>query len=457
MTGIACITVNTPDRRIDVGLPDGVPLADLLPTLLRHGGAEVADRGAMGRGWVVRRADGAPLGVDKTLKDQGVRDGDALWIVSADDAWPEPEYDDIAEAIVAVADGRSRVWDARATRVASAGVAAIVFATSGVAVLRSGPPWTVGAMASAAMAVVLLLSGVLVARVARDAGTGAALGAFGAGYALLAGLLAVRDASIGVTQVLAASATVIGYAIAGMVGIGRPRAPLIAALVGGVAGVAGLALLAVTTLAGAAAVILGTCALGLGLAPALAIRLGGLLVPELVGSGLVTGSWESTAVPVLPGTGPIDRRRVDEALARTDDVLCGLLAGLAVTAAGTGTVLVVTGGWPARVLPAVAAVVFILRARTFTGLRHRLAVLAAGAASALPVLVVAVATIANPLPLVAGLGVVALVIVLAGVTTRRSPVSGRLGDIIETIAIVSVLPLVCVILDLFAQVRDLTI
>ena len=37
-TGLARVTVSAPQRRLDVALPEHLPLAELLPELLRHAG-----------------------------------------------------------------------------------------------------------------------------------------------------------------------------------------------------------------------------------------------------------------------------------------------------------------------------------------------------------------------------------------------------------------------------------
>ena len=44
-TGLARVTIAAPKRRIDVALPENVPLAELRPGLLRHAGEGVADDG----------------------------------------------------------------------------------------------------------------------------------------------------------------------------------------------------------------------------------------------------------------------------------------------------------------------------------------------------------------------------------------------------------------------------
>src|SRR2546421_6554667 len=60
-TGLARVTVHTPQRRLDVALPEHTPLAELLPDLLRHAGEGLPDAGQAHGGWVLRRGRGAAL------------------------------------------------------------------------------------------------------------------------------------------------------------------------------------------------------------------------------------------------------------------------------------------------------------------------------------------------------------------------------------------------------------
>ena len=58
-SGLARVTISAPQRRVDVALPEHVPLAELLPEVLRHAGEGLADDGERHGGWLLRRTDGA--------------------------------------------------------------------------------------------------------------------------------------------------------------------------------------------------------------------------------------------------------------------------------------------------------------------------------------------------------------------------------------------------------------
>ena len=121
-TDLVRVSVQTPDRRVDVALPERVPVATLLPALLAAGGEELADRGALHAGWVLRRVSGRAFDTGQGLVDQGVRDGDVLCLGFADENWPELDYDDAVEAMLVARNlaAHAEVEQARVARIFSA-------------------------------------------------------------------------------------------------------------------------------------------------------------------------------------------------------------------------------------------------------------------------------------------------------------------------------------------------
>lgn len=89
------ITVKTPKRWIDVALPADVPVAELLPYILRHAGEDAADAGERHAGWLLRRPTGESLDQQRTLAAQRILDGELLHLVPGEVEWPELEYEDL--------------------------------------------------------------------------------------------------------------------------------------------------------------------------------------------------------------------------------------------------------------------------------------------------------------------------------------------------------------------------
>src|SRR3954467_15261666 len=108
--GLARVTSSAPQRPVDVALPEHVPLAELLPEVLRHAGEGLADDGERHGGGGGRGNHRGPPGAAQGLFPQGVRDGEVLHLVPAHEQWPELEYDDVVGAIAEGARRRGSAW-----------------------------------------------------------------------------------------------------------------------------------------------------------------------------------------------------------------------------------------------------------------------------------------------------------------------------------------------------------
>ncbi|MGC4890114.1 type VII secretion integral membrane protein EccD [Micromonospora sp. DT227] len=456
-SGLARVTISAPRRRVDVALPEQVPLAELLPEVLRHAGEGLADDGERHGGWVLRRTDGAVLATAQALLPQGVRDGEVLHLVPARAEWPELEYDDVVEAIVDGARRRGAAWSAGATRAAALAGAAVPLTVGLVAVLSAGPGgpgWTV----AAAGALILVLAATAASRAYGDGPVGVTLGGYALPWAAAAGALAVGSGDpvgpipglrwVGAPELLVGSVAVLLVAVLGLLGVAhRSRVPVAGVTVGAAGAVAALGALLLDP-AGTAAVLLAVLVFALGGLPLLAIRVGKLPLPPLT-------------LPAPAGTRDLpDRGRVHAAVARAEEALTGMLLGHAVLAVGAAAVLVAAGGTAGRLLVAVAAGVLLLRSRLFVAVRHRVPAVAAGLAG-YALLGVVLADRAGPgvrLALTVGGLALALVAVTAGATYARRPVSpylGRLADLTDTALVVAVVPVACAVLDLYDRARGL--
>ena len=76
------VTVQGTQRKLDVELPDDVPVGDLIPLLLEmcsHSTELAAGAGQSKTSWMLQVASlNQPLGATKTLSESGVLDGDIL-------------------------------------------------------------------------------------------------------------------------------------------------------------------------------------------------------------------------------------------------------------------------------------------------------------------------------------------------------------------------------------------
>lgn len=469
-TGLARITLQTPQRRVDVALPEQVTVVDLLPDLLRHAGVGLADDGEQHGGWLLRRADGGALAEGMSLQQQGVRDGEMLHLVPAQEHWPELEYDDVVEAIAEGARRRGAVWTPAATRTSTLVGAGVLLVAGMLALVHGGPQWTPGGYLGLTVSVLLLVGGVLASRAYGDGVAGSALAGFALPYAFAGGALVLGGADgvgapglpswLGQPQLLVGCVAVLLFAVLGAAGVGHGLRVFTA---GGTAGLLGAltALLGGLGAAGAAAVLVSALVCGIGLVPVLAIRFGKVPVPSVTPPRL-PAPGENAFAPVLPSRNATsdlpDRSRVFAAVARSEELLTGMLIGYAVLMAAAGFVLVTSGGTAGRVLVAVCATALLLRSRLFVTVRQRVPLVAAGLFGHLLLLGAAVwlADGSGRAFFAVGTVVLALIVVLAGQTWSRkapSPYIGRAADLFDLLVVISVVPVAAWVLGIYGLIQ----
>jgi type VII secretion integral membrane protein EccD len=474
--GLARVTISAPHRRIDVALPEHVPLAELLPEVLRHAGEGLADDGEKHGGWVLRRTDGVALATAQGLFPQGVRDGEVLHLVPAHNDWPELEYDDVVEAIAEGARRRGSAWTPTSTRTATLTAAGVLLALGLIAALVAGPAWVGSAFVGLGVAVVLALAGVTASRAYGDARAGAALGAYAMPYAFVGGaaLVATNDAVgvlsavpwLGGPELLAGSVALLLVAALGGVGVSGSLRLFTAGSVVGLLGAVIALVSMLTSAAGAAAVLLSVLVCGIGVLPLLAIRFGKMPMPPVA---LPTGADASAGFTGVSVSGALDaaRERPDRAtvfaaVTRTEELLAGMLLGHAVLAAGGFLVLATSGTLSARLMMGVSAASLLLRSRLFVTLRQRVPLVVGGL----------IGTFALGIDLLRGPGtslqltviavslILAIITVVSGATYSRKPPSpylGRAADMMDVLVVVSVIPVACAVVGLYAAVGNISL
>jgi len=474
--GLARVTISAPQRRVDVALPEHVPLAELLPEVLRHAGEGLADDGEKHGGWVLRRTDGVALVTAQGLYPQGVRDGAVLHLVPAHDEWPELEYDDVVEAIAEGARRRGSAWTPASTRTAALVGAGVLLAIGLLAVLVAGPGWNGAGFAGLGLAVLLALAGATASRAYGDARAGAALGAYAMPFAFAGGAVLVgTDDRVGVvgllpwlggSELLAGSVALVLIAALGGVGAAAGQRLFTAGAVVGLFGASTALVGMVTTAAGAAAVLLSVLVCGIGALPLLAIRFGKMPTPPVTlptGAEAAEGFTGVSAASALDAARERpDRATVFAAVARTEELLAGMLLGHAVLAVAAFAVLSVAGTLSARILMAVSAAALLLRSRLFVTLRQRVPLVVGGLAgiAALGVDLLRGANATVLLGVVGAALVLALITVVAGATYSRKPPSpylGRAADLLDTLVVVSVIPVACAVVGLYDAVGRISL
>jgi type VII secretion integral membrane protein EccD len=480
--GLARVTIRAPKRRLDLSMPHQVPLAELLPDLVRHAGetrgtADAPYQAGPPDGWMLRRGDGAPLTADATLAHQGVRDGDVLYLVPRRLTWPEPAYDDVVDEVAVGTRRHRRPWDAAATRftaVAGAAVAlgAVLAALARTVLTGLGPHTAriVAAAVAAGLVCLLWTVAAVAGRLLRDRLVALASGGFALLFAAVAGGLSLRPGP-GAVLAAAVALTAASLVTALMTRDGRQLAAagVTVGLLTGIGGLVGL----VVPAAGAAAVVAVATVVAVGVAPSLVVRLARLPVPTTPAAHV--GEMDAEPRPGLAsGADPRPPRSdVHAAAARAHDLVSAVLLGVGVVGVGCVAVLCLapgTGSGPgaasgvtlaARVLAVILCAALVLRSRLMTAIGTRLPLLAAGMAgfAVLAWSMVRHSTGVGVL-LVVGAGALAAValLVVAASAARSGPSSpylARAADLLEIAAVVALVPVACAALDLYRWVGHL--
>jgi type VII secretion integral membrane protein EccD len=364
-----------------------------------------------------------------------------LYLGPARGPWPELDYDDVVDAIAAGARRYGRSWNAAATRAAGLTIAGLALLLGAVALVRLPAAHALPGALGLAVAVLLVLAAAAASRAFGDAVSGAALAAFALPYALAGGALLVGPgrSGAGAPRLLVGAVAVLLVATAATVAVGHGLRIFVGAATAGLLGALGALIGYRLPAAGAAAIVLSLLLIGAAGVPVLAIRFGNLPVPVLAGEQ-----------PERP-----DRARVYAAVVRTDEILTGLLSGLAAAAVGCAAVLAASGGTGGALLVTVASTGLLVRARLFATVRQRLPLLAAGAGGLGALLLL---RWSDRPETVFVLLVAALLAAVAGMRyggRRPGPYLGRAADLVDALCVVSVLPIAVAVLGLYGRVRGL--
>jgi type VII secretion integral membrane protein EccD len=448
------LVVCGPDSQIEMAVPTGVLVADLLPALLHHLGEDLADAGLLHGGWVLQRLGAPPLDEDASVADLDLRDGDVVHLRPRSEQIPQIAFDDLIDGVATGAQNRAGRWRPEMARWAAWTVLIVLFGLGLAAIALPGPPLT-RAICAAAAALVCLLGAAGASRAAGERTAGLISACAGVAFGTLAGLI-IPQPAIGLTLtgpsiftaavVAAAAATAAAFAL-GWSG------PLVTGI-----------LAAATLTAAGAAVATFTSIPTPGAAGVVAV-LGTVLVVAVPLTAFRLSGQRLTPLPTEPehlqqDIDPEPSDRVLAGAAAADRYMTALYCGLAVPVTVSMVLLGFRPGWAPGALVLVLALARLLAARTMTSAWHRLAqalpALAGPVALALSALADAgpvVRLLTLPLLVVVGVPVVVLGRKLPG--RRLMPYWGRIGDILQLISTIAALPVLLAVLGVYAYARAL--
>ncbi|MDF3141141.1 MULTISPECIES: type VII secretion integral membrane protein EccD [unclassified Streptomyces] len=483
-TGFRRIIVAAPDSRIDVALPDDIPLAHLYAEILRLSGQSPAPGAPVGYHLV--RRDGTVLDGARSLATQRVVDGEFLLLRPFSDSLPPAVFDDVSHATASAVTRDRALWNDELLR--SAGLfggcvllmlLAFVAWSSDVRHDMHGLPGIVAGVSG----VVLLALAAVRARVYDDRGSSLAFGTGALANLGVAGsgLLALSsEEGIGRLQfLLACAAVLVGSAVL-VILTPSGDSPFVAFVFASAIGMllTFMSILTemrpVETAAVCSPLALGTLAFLPGLATRFARLPIGFDPPRTaVGAGYDDADTDTDGAEAHAA---IDAERIAAQARRGHELLLGLVGGCALVAAAAAAVLGFSDDLWAQLLALATGLALLMRAHLF---RHTVQVgctLAAGLASLVllglglslnppgwmvlealrgdgSALYIRLVWLSVAVAVVAGaIAAIALVVPSKGVT----PFWGRFLEIAESFVLLTLLPLCLAVFGAYHQMRSLS-
>ncbi|GHH80302.1 type VII secretion integral membrane protein EccD [Streptomyces sulfonofaciens] len=452
--------MRAPATSLDLAVPADVPIADLLPTLLRYAGAELEESGLEHGGWVLQRLGERPLDDEGTLETLDVRDGEVLYLRPHTEALPEVRLDDLVDGIANVTRERLHGWTPDASRRLLRGWVVVILLTVLVLLAWPGGGHVQVRAAAAGVTGLLLLAGAgSASRAVGDAAAGATLGFMAAPSLALAGWLLPGGEITGPqayhvlgAKLLAAGAAGAGGAVLALAAVAVYTPLFLATATVVIAATVAGALMSVFDLPAdsAAAVVSALVVLFGGFVPALAFRLAGMRMPAM----------PTTARQLQEGIEPYNGRDVAVRTELASGWMTALYAATGVISVGCLFTLARRPDLP-EVLTAVAlSLLLLLHGRGMVNVWQRLSLVLPGAAGVLMLLLGSAAELSHDQRPGFVVVLLALAAVLAIVSwtvpgRRMSPYWGRAAELLHSLLAISLLPLTLWVLGVFGTLRAL--
>ncbi|WUH90577.1 type VII secretion integral membrane protein EccD [Streptomyces sp. NBC_00433] len=480
-TGFCRVTVVAPDSRIDVALPDDLPVADLRPDILRLSGQVQTEEEPTGFHLV--RRDGSVLDPALSLSAQRVLDGELIALRAFAESLPPAVHDDVADAIATAVVRDRRRWNDDLMRVVGLTGGAVLLVMMGFVLWWAEPirhdMHSMPGVVAGVLGTVLVAFAAVRARIYGDRAAAIALGLAALPHLLIAGSGIVApdhghgpgrlQFMVGCATVLLASAVLVAVLPTG-------DAPFVASAFLAAAGtLATYGAIATDAPPRAVASVAAVTAVALvGFLPGWSARFARLPIGF--------GSPEPSA-EVMARYG--DRREPEQAIdyeavaaqaRRGHELLLGLVGGCSATVVGAAAVMSFSDSAPAQVLALTAGVAALLRARLF---RYTSQVASLVVAGILAVALLILGLALNPdtsllmdlargdhgpldlhtLWLSAAIAAGAVLLVAIGLIVPRkgvSPFWGRSLDLAEGAVLLSLVPLCLGVLKVYGSVRGLS-
>ncbi|MDG4856988.1 type VII secretion integral membrane protein EccD [Streptomyces sp. T-3] len=477
-TGFCRVTVAAPDSRIDVALPEDLPIQDIYPEIIRLSGMAHADNALAGYHLV--RRDGDVLDASRSLQEHRVRDGEVLLLRPFADSLPPAVHDDVVDAVATAVKQDLRGWNDNLMRVAGLVSGVLLLTMLGFVFWFADPLFhdmhgLQGIVAGVVAISLTALAGVR-ARVYDDRGAAVALGIASLPHALIAGSgVLSQDAGEGPgrLQFLVGCVAVLIFSVVLIMLLPSGDAPFVAAALAATIGTLA-AFCGILTEAAPREIAAGTAVVAIavvGFLPGWSARFAKLPIgfrnPEDLARARREGQEGSLEA--------VDVQRIVAQTSRGHELMLGLVGGCAIVIVGAGGAVLgfSDSGW-AQLVALVVGLAAMLRARLFRYTAQVTCLLVAGVIT-IGLLILGLA-ISPPVEILKdfyyagdsgpvdvrtlwlGASVLAgalLLIAIALIVPQKglSPFWGRMLDLADSLVLLSLIPLCLAVLNVYEKVR----
>ncbi|MFD3501810.1 type VII secretion integral membrane protein EccD [Streptomyces sp. NPDC058676] len=476
--GFCRVTIVAPDSRIDVALPDDIPVADIYPEILRLSQQSPAEGAPVGYHLV--RRDGTVLDSSRSFAAQRILDGELLTLRPFAESLPPAVFDDVSEAVASAVTSERTLWSGDLTRAAGlvgGGVLPVLLAF----VAWTGDPLhdmhSLPGILAGVAGVLLVVLACVRARVYDDRASAIALGLGALPNVGVAGsgLLPLSDGQgIGKLQFLLACAAVLLASFLLTLCSPSGDGPFVAFVFASAIGL--LSVFAATLADWTASEIAALCAPiavgGLAFLPGLSMRFARLPIGFDTPDTAPRSAYDTDPTPQEP----VDAERVTAKARRGHELLVGLVGGCAVTVVGSSAVLGFSSNVWAQLLALATGVALLMRAHLFRYTGQVAPVLSAGLAS---LVLLGLGLALNPpqsivrdalmgdrtdldirtVWLVAAIAATAALVTSLGLIVSRgglTPFWGRFLEIAEGFVLLTLVPLALAVFDVYTTARSMT-
>ncbi len=185
------VSVTAGERRLDLGIPGNVPMAEVVPGLARALG--LLDATTAHGGYRLVRADGRPVDSARSLLAEGVDDGAVLTLESGARRAEERVYDDVVEAVSDAVEGQYAPWTPRDSSMSAVWASVALLLAGAVLLLGADRTSLLPPVVAAAAALLTLASGAVVGRIGAEPAAGRVLVLLAPVLGGVAGLTALAE------------------------------------------------------------------------------------------------------------------------------------------------------------------------------------------------------------------------------------------------------------------------